>query len=414
LLVARREYVETIKTKFFLISLFLTPVFVVGIVFITHFMQKHVQEGARPPKTVAVADMTGALGQDIEEAFKTYNAKHAQRPVNLQMYGPEAEKQLDEFKDKIRNGKLDGCMVIAQDVLEKGGTSRFFMKSDKLADIDVFFAIQEILNNVVVARRLRAHNVSPELFEAIRRPVPLVQMDVMADVERHGPDPLRMIGPFFFLFVMFMGLFGTGQGMLTSVIEEKNSRVIETLLSSLTPFQLMAGKIAGLAAIGLTVVSLWGAAAYAGAASQGLAHIIDVSNLGYLLCYFLLGFLLFSSLYAAVGASCNTLKEAQALLTPLMLITIVPMVTWFYIAQEPNGVFARVLSYFPLTTPMVMPLRLAAEANLPAVEIVLSLVLLAVSVPLVMWAAAKVFRTGILMYGKPATMRELLRWIRDH
>jgi len=220
------------------------------------------------------------------------------------------------------------------------------------------------------------------------------------------------------MFMMFMGIFGMGQHMLTSVIEEKNSRVIEVLLSAVSPFELMAGKIMGLAGVSLTVIGLWTTAAL-GSAYYGATHWWDVNIelpteiLPYLLIYFVLGFLLFSSILAGIGSVCNTIKEAQSLMMPISFIFILPMVAWFNLAQHPDGPLARVLSFLPPLTPIVMTLRLASSSELPFFEVFASIVLLAVFVPAVMWAAAKVFRTGILMYGKRPGWSEVLRWLRQ-
>jgi ABC-type Na+ efflux pump permease subunit len=209
---------------------------------------------------------------------------------------------------------------------------------------------------------------------------------------------VRIMVPFFFVFLMFVGTVNASQHLLTSVIEEKNSRVVELILSSVSPFQFMAGKILGLAAIGLGAVCFWGLVAYGAATYRGLVDIVTTTNVAYFLVYFILGFLLFSSVFVAIGSACNTLKEAQSLMMPVMLFLVVPMMAWMYFSQHPNAPWTVGLSFVPPLTPMVMMLRLAARP--------------AMSVPLVMWAAARIFRVGILMYGKPASPRELFRWLR--
>jgi ABC-2 type transport system permease protein len=204
-----------------------------------------------------------------------------------------------------------------------------------------------------------------------------------------------------------------GQQILSSIIEEKSSRIIEVLLSAVSPFELMAGKIVGLVGIGITVTGLWGIAAYAAARSQGLSVDVTGQLMLYFVVYYILGFLMFSSILAGVGSVCNTLKETQSLMMPIMMVFIIPLLGWFKLVQSPGGMLARVLSFFPPVTPMVMILRLSATSDTPAVEILGSIVLLAAAVLGVMWAAAKVFRTGILMYGKRPGPREILRWLRQ-
>lgn len=232
-------------------------------------------------------------------------------------------------------------------------------------------------------------------------------------VRKKRDTMVQLMVPFFFMFLMFMGIFGMGQHMITSVIEEKNSRVIELLLSALSPFQLMAGKIMGLAGIGLTVIGLWAAAAVGAARWKGLNVDVPAELVVYFAIYYVLGFVLLSSILAGAGSICNTIKEAQSLLMPITMICIVPMVTWMVMVRDPNGMLARVLSFLPPLTPMVMVLRISA-GGASAIEVAASVVVLAASAPAAMWAAGKVFRTGILMHGKPPGVREVLRWVRQN
>jgi len=201
--------------------------------------------------------------------------------------------------------------------------------------------------------------------------------------------------------------------MISSIIEEKNSRIIEMLLSAISPFQLMAGKILGLAGVGLTVMALWGAAAYGTATWQGIKIDIGPVLLAYGLAYYVLGFVLFSAILAGVGSICNTVKETQSLMMPVTLIFVIPLIAWPQLARDPNGDLARVLSYVPLTTPMLMVLRLSSGPDIWWGEVAISFLVLIVGVLVSIWLAAKVFRTGILLYGKRPGPREVLRWLRE-
>jgi ABC-2 type transport system permease protein len=279
-------------------------------------------------------------------------------------------------------------------------------------------ATNEIINRAIVKRRCEQAGVAPDLLARLQRPAGTEQIDVGAAADRERVQRQRqqitgMMVPFFFLFLMFMGIFGMGQHVLTSIIEEKSSRIIEMLLSAVTPFQLMAGKIVGLAGVGLTVVVLWAAAASGAAAWKSLDLSLSPEVFVYLVVYYVLGFFLFTSILAGIGSTCNTLKEAQSLMMPVTLVVIIPMMAWFNLAQNPHGTLARVLSFIPPITPMVMALRLSATSDVPRAETFATLILLGVSVPIVIWAAARVFRTGILMYGKRPRLREILRWVRQ-
>jgi ABC-2 type transport system permease protein len=232
-------------------------------------------------------------------------------------------------------------------------------------------------------------------------------------IQRESDRITKALVPFFFMYLLFLGIITMGQKMLSSIIEEKTSRVIEVLLSALSPFQLMAGKILGLVGIGLTVVCLWGVTAYIAARWQGLNVEIAPAMLPYFVVYYALAFLLFSSTMVGIGSVCNTIKETQSLMTPVMLFCVVPLLAWQNILQEPGGTLARGLSFFPPTTPMVMILRLSAGSDVSTIEVLASIVLLAAAVLLAIWGAAKVFRTGILMYGKRPGLLEVARWLRQ-
>jgi ABC-2 type transport system permease protein len=415
LTVAQREFIETVKNKIFILNLILVPVMVVGgMVISTHFARKTV-EGPRPAKRIAVRDLSNELSAEFDRVFQQYNKTHPQRQIILTQVGAtesDSDSRTLEMKDRVRQGKLDAYVILAKDSINSDGKSYCYIKTRNVTDLDLFATVERLINDAVVNLRFRQYNLSQELYAKVRRWVPLEQVDVSAKAEEKREPLAMLMVPFFFLFLMFLGIIGINQQIMTSVIEEKNSRVMEVILSAVSPFQLMTGKIVGLAAAGLVLVFCWGIAAYGAAAYRGITGIVNIGNLAYFIVYYILGFLLIASVFAAIGSTCNTIKEAQSLMMPVMLIFILPMVTWFYIAQHPEAPMSVVMSYIPPITPMVMILRISAYPELSRIEIAASLVLLAASVPAVMWAAAKVFRTGILMYGKPPSVRELLRWLR--
>ena len=412
--VAQREYAETVKTKMFLVSVLLTPVLVALMMLFMGRMQKSMT-GPRPAKEIAVTDLSNEVAEELRRVVDKHNASHPEREIILRqcdIEGPDRDARMGELKDDVRQGELDAYLVIAEDVLDGEETSNFYTNTRNVRDIMLFGEVERLVYDAVVNRRVKLHDLTPALIEELRRGVELEQVDVSGEGEKKRETVAVLMAPFFFLFLMFMGVSGASQGMLTSVIEEKNSRVMEVLLSALSPFELMAGKIVGLTAIGLTVIAVWAGAAYGAAAARGLGDIVNASIMGYFIIYYVLGFLLMASMLAAVGSACNTLREAQTLMGPIMMLMVVPMVAWFFIAQHPEGPLAVVLSFIPPLTPMIMILRIAALPELAPFQIVASILLLLVSVPVVMWASAKIFRTGVLMYGKPPTLRELIRWVR--
>ena len=450
--IAQREYIEIVKNKMFWLGVLIPTLILAGIIIYTG--RKTVRqpaevpapqtapqtvtdrpekepEGARggtvpPARNVAVADLSGQLSVELERVFEQYNASNPDRRVNLKQYTVEDDGLPDltnRLTDDIRRGTLGAYLVLVVDVPLHAQQAILYTRNAR--DQDLVFIVRQLVEDAVVHRRLRLHGLSPELIADVRRGISFEHVPLDREVEKRHPEAAKkgpdsrveakfpgMMVAFFFLFLMFYAIVTTGMMLLTSLIEEKGSRVIEVLLAAVSPLQLMAGKIVGLAAIGLTLAAICGGAVCTAAASQGMLRGVSVYGVVWFLIYYVLGFLLISSMYAAVGSACNTLKEAQTMMFPLMLVIVLPMAGWFWIVQNPDGWPAIALSLFPPTAPLVMILRIAVRPDLPLLQILTSIALLAASVPLAIWAAAKIFRTGILMYGKPPKLRELLRWVR--
>jgi ABC-2 type transport system permease protein len=416
--VARREYIETAKTKTFIIGLLMTPIIIGGIVFFTSRITGD-KAGPRPPIKVIVTDFSKQLKEDLDTSFGNYNKNNPNRKILLeylevQQNSNNVQKQ---GKTRLRDGKADFYVVLDHDILQGLGKVHFYTYKPKPANVDAHWTIGGLFSEAVKNRRYEIEQLDQELLKKLRN-VPMEKVEIgstddeeQVQTEIHGI--VNMLVPFFFMYLIFMGMVGTGQQMLGSIIEEKNSRIIEVLLSAVSPFQLMTGKILGLAGIGLTVMALWAVAAYTAASLQGLNVDVSAEMLLYFVIYYILGFLFFSAILTGIGSVCNTIKETQSLMMPVMLIFIIPMIAWFKLVQSPNGTMARVFSFIPPVTPMVMVLRLAAGADVWFVEIVASILLLVLAVLAVTWAAAKIFRTGILMYGKKPGIFEILRWLRQ-
>lgn len=416
--VAQREYIETAKTKTFIIGLLMTPIIIGAIIFFTKAISGG-EAGPRPPIRVAVTDLSKTLTEDIKTSFDDYNKRNPNRQFLLQQLDVQQDANSTEAqgKAKLRNGQLEAYVVLEEDILEGPGRIRFYTYKPKPANVDAFWTIENFFRKAVENRRYEIEEIDQKLLARLRN-VPLERLEIGAPggqekVQSQGQRIAGMMVPFFFMYLIFMGMVGTGQHMLSSIIEEKNSRVIEVLLSAVSPFQLMAGKIIGLAGIGLTVMALWSAAAFGAASWQGLNVNVGPELMVYFVIYYILGYLLFSAILTGIGSVCNTIKETQSLMMPVMLIFVIPMIGWFKLVQSPDGTLARALSFVPPVTPMVMVLRLAAGSNVLFVEIAASMLVLVAAVLVVIWAAAKIFRTGILMYGKKPGLFEIFRWIRQ-
>ena len=405
--VAVREFIETVKTKAFLISALVMPLLIGGAVSGFGWISRSITTGELPPRRIAVVDYSGVVFGELARQCEAYNREHPRRQL---LVAATAAADADTLAKTVREGQWHAYLIIPGDVVDADTACEFGRKDIQL---ETGVQLQNMLNEAVFTARCRQTDppIDPESVRELQRPASIRTIDVQTG-EAAGDEAARMVTPFVFMFLLFMATLGISNGLLTTVIEEKSSRVVEVLLSAISPLHLMAGKILGMAAVGLAMLGVWGGVGYASAHASSAGHLVTGYRVTYALLYFLPGFLLLSSLLAGIGSACNTIKDAQGMAFPLSLITIVPMFCWVYISQSPASTVSVVLSFIPPMTPFVMILRVCADPHTPIWQIVASLALLWASVVVAMWASAKVFRVGVLMYGKPPSPRELFHWLR--
>lgn len=338
---------------------------------------------------------------------------------DVETAGPDAQQHLNGL---IGAGELFAYFVIGPDPVN--GNAGFKYVSRNLTDDELRDWFSDMASEAIRTKRLAQEEIDPGVARWIQEPARFEVRKVSEageETEVGMRDMLRQWSPVAFVYLLWISVFSISQMLLTNTVEEKSNRTIEVLLSSVSPLQLMSGKIAGIAATGLTVVGSWILFFVAGTKIVPLfldaPPTVDLSVLatdpvllGSFIAYFLLGFLLYAAILVGIGSVVNTIKEAQNLTMPVTLLLFVPLLAMIPIGRDPNGLLAKVLSYVPPFTPFVMMNRAAAPPTL--VEYVVTTVLLVVSIAVAMWAAAKVFRIGILLTGKPPKPSEILRWIR--
>jgi ABC-type Na+ efflux pump permease subunit len=276
---------------------------------------------------------------------------------------------------------------------------------------------------VLERQRRREADLAPELWAWVSAPLDL-EVRTLAGPRGQARaastgDVLGQWGPVVFVYILWVSVLVVTQMLVTSTVEEKSNKLVEVLLATLSPVELMAGKILGIGATGLAIVGTWlatfaaatiGLPALLGAPSAvDLTALVAPAYLGAFLVYFTLGYFLYAALLAGLGAVCSSLKEAQTLVIPVQGILFVPLATMIPIARDPSGTLASVLTWLPPFTPFVMMNR-AAQPPEPWVYVGTTLLLLA-SIGAAVWAGAKVFRIGILMTGQPPKLRDVLRWM---
>ncbi|HET9454816.1 MAG TPA: ABC transporter permease [Gemmatimonadaceae bacterium] len=323
---------------------------------------------------------------------------------------------------RVADGELFAYFEIGPDPVKDNAGMTYVARN--LADDDLRDWYESRATEIVRARRLEERKIDRATAVWLNTESKFVERTVSETGEESAvgmKDKLRQNSPMVFVYILWIAIFSITQGLLTSTIEEKSTRISEVLLSSVSPVQLMAGKILGVAGTGLMMITIWLLSAYAAVkfvptwlgapASLDLTPILsDPLLITSFVIYFILGYLLYSAILIGIGSVVNTIQEAQALMMPVMMTLMLPLVAMMPIGRDPNGTFAKVMSYIPPFTPFVMMNRAAGPPTI--VEYVVTSILLVAAIAGMLWASAKIFRIGILMTGKPPKAREIWQWVR--
>lgn len=340
----------------------------------------------------------------------------------LGLAGLPLDQQQSRLAQLVDKGELFAYFEIGADPLRTLVDFRYV--SNNLTDSELRSWYAEAATRVVQRLRIQDAGIEPGIARAIQETVRFREQKVDAtgaakDVETG--EKANKYAPVGFVYLLWIAVFTAAQMLLTNTVEEKSNRIIEVLLSSVSPLQLMSGKIWGIALTGLTIVGSWVLCALLGVwltpkliagFDFPLMDVIgDPLYLASFVGYFLAGYLLYAAILVGIGSVTNSLKEAQNLLQPVFIVLIVPLISMMFIVQEPNGIVAKVLSYIPLFTPFTMMNRAGGPPEL--YEYVITSAVLLVSVWLAFRAAGKIFRVGVLMTGNPPRLKEILGWLRE-
>jgi len=272
--------------------------------------------------------------------------------------------------------------------------------------------IADGIRDAIIGARLRTSGLERTRIDALTKIDRVTSKTVTAAGEDRTNEVLNKVMPMAFMGLLLVSVMLSGQYLLTTTVEEKQNRVVEVLLSATSPMELMVGKIFGQMAVGLLVLALYlglGVMALLSFASVGM---LDPTLIVFLLLFFFIAYLTVGAFMAAIGAAVNDIREAQGLMTPVMMVIMLPWILWMPISRDPNSVFATVLSFLPPVSSFVMMLRMASVSPPPLWESLLSVVVSAAGAVAMLWVAAKIFRIGLLMFGKPPNFATLVRWVR--
>lgn len=458
--VAWREFICTVLTRGFIIGILLPPVIMTGV-----FALMPILMNAAPPKTsgkVAVIDRSGKTTEFLRAEFAPeklaagrrwrssqvkeqaqkfappgamnsamVNALEPDAALTLEFLG--ADMSMETARDaipKVRNRRdLVPDARLALIVIPEGAIAPvradpagpenqepayvpFELYTTPTLDPEVKEQIERAAKRSIVNTRLASTGLDVASVRKLFAEPAATTLTVTEGGERSTNDKAALLVPGAFLFLLWISVFTAGQYLLTTTIEEKSNRVMEVLLSAASPMQIMVGKIFGQMAVGAIIMCLYAGTGVLALAYFSLNHLIDPMKIIYLGVYFLIAFFLIACLMAAVGSAVSDIREAQSLMGPVMIVLVIPMLLWFPILRNPNSTFATVCSFLPPISPFIMVLRLAGSEPVPIWQIPASILVGIFYVVVAAWGAAKIFRIGVLMYGKPPNFATLIKWVR--
>jgi ABC-2 type transport system permease protein len=450
-IIAKREFLATVGTKAFIIGLFILPVMIAVFALLgpVLFAPKNFELKGE----VTIIDPTGRVAPELKKYFDPAKIK-ARREEEARKALAKAPPPLRKVAGKSMNttvGNILGqipemhilekpadsdlqlvkkwliiqpkemprlaVVVIHKDAVEltnpgKGyGSYDLYVKPklDDRASSEIRRGLQEAIINI----RAQARSLDKAAIDAFLNFPNTPSVTVTETEQRQSVPEMNFLIPVAFGFLLLIGVMGGGGQLLNSTVEEKSSRVVEVLLSAVSPMELMAGKILGqmgVSLIGMGFYVLMGIALLAGFALFGL---LDLSLIIYLVIFFIITYLVLGSLMMSIGAAVNDMKEAQSLMMPLTMVLMVPWILWMPISRDPNSTLSVAMSFLPPFNSFAMLLRMTSNTPPPLWQVWISIAVGIGSAYCAIWFAAKVFRVGILMYGKPPNFATLIRWVRQ-
>jgi len=442
LAIVKREYIQRVRSRMFVLITVLGPV-VISFFGIAPALIFNIQAGG--PLKIAVVDQTGKLYRHFYDSVTEATRPKFPEPGNANILNKDTSKRFEEIGEQRRNSfeleeinpdgrplneikqeldarvlgkELDGYLIFPANLLENGKPEYFGRNT---GDVLTTKFLTEALSRAVRQQRLADANIDVKIVQQLSEPVQLEATKVSASggVADRGEGFALVFGAG---FIMYLTILMYGQMILGAVIAEKETRISEILFSSVRPFILMIGKLVGVSLVALTQLAIWGLAFLAFAAfgvsllaAKGVPlHIPNVPaiNFVYFGLFFLLGYFIYSTIYALIGSMVTTAQEGGQLSMPVVLLPLIGFYLFLPVSRSPDSSLAFWVSMFPFFSPMTMLTRIVTQTP-PLWQILLSLAIGFGTVALLTWLAARIYRVGMLMAGKKATIREVMRWVRQ-
>ena len=435
--VIKREYMTRVKSKGFIASLFLMPVLMCGLVLLSSFLAI-MEDKTEEMRKLAVIDETGEIFEQMQEAIAKHRTFQHKGELVYQVHRETAttEEEKTALQERVRTKNLYAYLEIPEDVFANGEV-RFYART--ATNFNVQNALRRIISDIVRDKRFAESGYSRREVSRLMRSVGFNAYAVKSSKGKDGGAKVesaietgaRLGLGYILVFVLYMFVLIYANSIMRSVLEEKTTRIVEVIISSVKPHQLLLGKLVGVCSVCLTMFAIW--VIFGVLLVMNIKPILGIFGidslpiqfvqvigtikassgevLTYFFIYFIIGFFMYSTLYAVVGAICSSEEEAQQTGVPLTMLIVVPFVLMFQLFRIPDSTLSVLLSHVPFFSPILMFMRINVLMP-PLWEILLNIVLMCATVLLVTLIGGKIYRIGILMYGKRPTLGQLWQWAR--
>lgn len=399
-LIAKREYLERVRTRAFLIATLLIPIVLGALGYGGGFLAQRTKSSAHLAILASDTVFGSELKRQLEEGKDSSMAVDLAQPTEATRARLLAELKSDR-------ATLTGFLEVVP-TAENGKRPRFIYRGRSASDIGTDTLLKTGIAGALMQEHLSASGMANDDIEALLAPVKIENPET-------GDTTAAFFGAYVLFILMYMVIMLYNMNTARSIIEEKSSRIFEVLLSTITSDELLAGKILGVGAVGVTQTAIWmsvaGGIGVCGLVGSGGHSIISVPQMLFFVLYFIFAFLLYSSIAAGLGAITNSEQELQQLNLFLVMPLAFCMLVVVMVVKSPDSNLSRIVSLIPFCSPLLMNLRISIGSPRPW-EIWLSFLLMSVSIAAILWLSSRVYRVGILMYGKKPNLPEILRWLK--
>jgi ABC-2 type transport system permease protein len=425
--IIKREYLIRVRTKAFIIGTLISPLLMLGLILLPAFFAtrgggtRHVTviDQSNDATLFEAIKTRAEANTDADDSSGSGRARFANTRYELTKKALQPGESIEEIKgrldEEVKADSGKAYVVLPQGVLDDA-EPEYYAKN--VSD-PAIRGVEQAISTAVIERRLTQAGINPAQISGYMKPVDMRTIKVGPEGQSEESGVPTFIVAFIMLFFIYITILFYGIFVMRGVIEEKQSRIVEVVISSVKPFQMMIGKIIGIGLVGLTQYGIWmlsaallsffGAKMFAGTGAS--LPKIPTSLLFYFIVYFLLGYFLFATLYAMVGAMVSSEEDAQQVQFPVTILIVIPMMVFSLVMNNPNSPASVTLSLIPFFSPTLMMLRIAVDPP-PWWQVALSMLLMVATILGAIWVASRIYRVGILMYGKRPSLAELGRWLR--